>query len=251
MQALAYPPRVLRARPAWIVSLALACAGPPPLPPGVPAGPLLGDSLATLLAKLPHPDEAGPTVEVTELRLLAVDAQPWAALAVADAERASGAVGVIAGRRCVAWQGTRRLRMDRASWFLLRDGQLVAFDHDGFAAHCAPRPLFEPASAADVPLERMLARYVSQRWTSDAVPAEDRLARGLRLLAQGREDDAWTELRALDLRIDELARRQVEANTGAAAETSALREEEERLRPQRAELQRALRGDPSTTMGEL
>jgi len=97
----------------------------------------------------------------------------------------------------------------------------------------------------------MLARYVSQRWTSDAVPAEDRLARGLRLLAQGREDDAWTELRALDLRMDELARRQVEADTGAAAETSALREEEERLRPQRAELQRALRGDPTTTMGEL
>ncbi|MGH7286576.1 MAG: hypothetical protein ACREI8_00970, partial [Myxococcota bacterium] len=94
---------MLRSRPAWIVSLALACAGPPPLPQGVPASPVLGDSLAVLLAKLPHPDEAGPRVEVTELRLLAVDAQPWAALAVADAERVSGAVAVVAGRRCVAW----------------------------------------------------------------------------------------------------------------------------------------------------
>ncbi len=242
---------MLRARPAWIVWLALACAGPPPLPPGVPASPLLGDSLGALLAKLPHPDEAGSTVQVTELRLLAVDGQLWTALDLSDAERASGAVGVIAGRRCVVWQGVRRLRMDRASWFLLRGGQLVAFDHDGFAADCAPRALFEPASAGDVPLERMLARYVSQRWPSDAIPAEDRLARGLRLLAQGREDDAWTELRALDLRIDELARRQVAADTGDAAEASALREEEARLRPQRAELQRALRGDPTTTMGEL
>ena len=230
-----------RARFWRIVPLALACAAPPPpLPPGVSSRPELGDRLETLLTKLPHPEEPGPAVEVTELRVLAVDAQPWTTLEPARAEGAPGRVGVVAGRRCRFWEGVRRKQTDRASWFLFEAGVLAAFDHDGFAAGCAPHSAFEPASRADAPLERMLVRYVSQRWPVDRVPAEERLARGLRLLERSRPDDARAELQALDLRIAELARRQDELETPDPAERAALFEEEERLRPLRAELRRAL-----------
>jgi len=245
-------PAVPRARVWWIVSLALACAGPPPpLPAGVKPRPVPGDSLETLLAKLPHAEHAGEVVEVTELRLLAVDREPWTALDPARAASASGRVGVVAGRRCTFWEGVRRTRVERASWFLLRDGALEAFDHDSFEARCVPRPVYEPTRGEDVPVEHMLVRYVSQRWPVDVVPPEARLVRGMRLLALGRTGDAEAELRALDLQIGELERRQNDAETADPAERERLREQEEELRPLRAQLRRAIREQEDPQKGDL
>ena len=240
--------------PLWLypcLLLALACAGaPPPLPAGVSAAPALGDPLALLLAKLHHAEGAPADVEVRELRAMAVDREPWEPLDPAVASAHLGEVGVIAGRRCTWREGLSRHRTDRASWFLLDAGALTAFDHQGFGAACASRPAFEPADADQVALERTLMRYLSQRWPVAEIPGEQRLGRGLRLLELGRDEDAIYELYALDRRIDELERRQTEYETPDAGERERLREEEERLRPMRAQLHHAL-ADHETKEEEL
>jgi hypothetical protein len=241
---------VSNARAGLLVPLALACAGaPPPLPAGLSARPALGDSLDLLLAKLPHPEQPGPRVALEELRVLAVDRQPWTPLEPALAAGAGGRVAVVAGRRCSLREGLHRTRAERSSWFLLAEGALVAFDHDGFSAACASLPAFQPASPGDVAIERQLVRYVTQRWPDDAVPGEQRLARGLALLGRGRPDDALAELQALDRQIAELERREQDPETGEESSREAWREEASRLRPMRAQLQHALRD--SREGGEL
>jgi hypothetical protein len=229
--------------PLWLypcLLLALACAGAPPLPAGVSAAPALGDPMALLVTKLHHAEDSSTEIELRELRAMAVDREPWEPLDPAVAGAHPGEVGVIAGRRCARREGLLRQQTDRASWFLLDENKLVAFDHQGFGPACASRPAFEPAAADQVALERSLMRYLSQRWPVAEIPGEQRLARGLRLLALGRDEDARYELHALDRRIDELERRQTEYETPDASERERLRDEEERLRPMRAQLHHAL-----------
>lgn len=228
--------------PVWpCLCLALACAGaPPPLPAGAGATPALGDSLALLVAKLHHADGAPASIELRELRMLSVDREPWQPLDPEAAGAAPGEVGVIAGRRCSFRDGLSRHRVDRGSWFVLRAGALAAFDHRGFGDSCADRLAFEPLAADQVALERSLTRYLSQRWPVTEIPGDQRLVRGLRLLERGRREDAAYELYALDRRIIELERRQSEYETPDVGERERLREEEERLRPLRAQLFHAL-----------
>ena len=232
------------ARAGLLVSFVLACAGaPPPLPPDVSAEPALGDSLALLLVKLPHADEPGPKVEVEELRVLAVDHEPWTRIVPPEAGSGGERVAVVAGRRCSWREGLRSTHAERASWFLLASDAVVSFDHDGFSAACVPRSAFEPSAPGDVGVERMLVRYVTQRWPGDAVPPADRLPRGLAFLGRDRPDDALAELQALDRQIAELERR-AEPDEADETEDQALREayreEAEELRPLRAELHHAL-----------
>jgi hypothetical protein len=230
--------------PLWLspcLALGLACAGAqPPLPAGASAAPARGDSLALLVTQLHHAEGAPADVELRELRMMAVDREPWRPLDARAAGGHPGRVAVVAGRRCSWRAGLSRHEVERASWFVLDAGALAAFDHQGFGAECASRPAFEPAGAGDVALERALMRYLSQRWPVSEIPGEQRLARGLRLLERGRTEDAAYELHALDRRIDELGRRQTEHETPDAAERERLREEQERLRPLRAQLHRAL-----------
>jgi hypothetical protein len=229
--------------PLWLspcLPLALACAGAPPLPAGVSATPALGDPVALLVTKLHHAEGSPRRIELRELRAMAVDREPWQALDPAVAGSYPGEVGLIAGRRCTRREGLARHETDRASWFLLDAGALTAFDHQGFGPACESRPAFEPAAAGQVALEKTLMRYLSQRWPVTEIPGEQRLARGLRLLERGRSEDAAQELFALDRRIDELERRQTEYETPDALERERLRDEEERLRPLRAQLQHAL-----------
>jgi hypothetical protein len=246
LRAFVYPPPVPNARAGLLVPLALACAGaPPPLPAGVGTRPALGDPLELLIAKLPHAEAAGPRVALEELRVLEVEREPWTSLDPAHAAGAPGRVAVIAGRRCAQREGLGVARAERSSWFLLTAGRVVAFDHDAFVGGCVSLPVFEPASREDAPIERQLVRYVTQRWPDDAVAAEERLERGLALLARGRADDALAELQALDREIAELERRERESTSeGRAASDgeAAWREEADRLRPLRAQLHHALRG---------
>jgi hypothetical protein len=232
--------------PLWLcLPAALACASSPPLPDGVPAEPLRGDSLALLLVKLQHAEDPAPSVEVRELHLSAVDHAPWQPLAREAADAYPGRLAVVAGRRCHWRAGLERVRADTGSWYLLERNALVAFDHQGFGTRCEARPTFEFLPPADAELERNLVRWVSQRYPVGEVPGDVRLARGLSLLAQGRRDDAQRELFALDRRLREVARLQDESETPDAAEREQLRREEERLRPLRAKLAHALQDEAS------
>ena len=228
--------------PCFAAAVALACAGaPPPLPAGATAAPALGDPLALLLTKLHYAEGAPAEVELRELRVLSVDREPWHSVDPTAAEALPGDVGVIAGRRCGWREGLTSHEAERGSWFLLRAGALFAFDHQGFGPSCADRGAYEPVAADQVALERSLMRYLSQRWPVSEIAGDQRLARGLRLLERGRSEDAAYELYALDRRIDELGRRQTEYETPDVGERERLREEEERLRPMRAQLYRTLR----------
>ncbi len=237
--------------PLWpVLCFALACATPPPpLPAGATAEPALGDSLSLLLTKLHHAEGAPAEIELRELRVVSVEREPWRPLEPAAAAAEPGEIGVIAGRRCTWREGLHTEQVERGSWFLLHAGTLRAFDHQGFGARCVVRPAFEPAAADQVALERSLVRYLSQRWPVGEIPGGERLARGLRLLAQDRVEDAQYELFALDRRISELERRQSEHETPDDGERMLLRQEEEQLRPLRAQLHQALR-DHVTTNGE-
>jgi hypothetical protein len=230
--------------------LALACAAPPPLAPGESAKPALGDPLALLVTKLHHADGTPAKIDLRELRAMSVASEPWQPLEIDVAAFSPGEVGVIAGRRCSWREGLDSEQVDRGSWFLLRDGRLSAFDHPGFGAYCARDAAFEPAAADQVEIERSLRRYLSQRWPPGEIPGEERLARGLRLLEVDRPEDARYELIALDRRLTELERRQTEQETPDIGQRERLREEEERLRPLRAQLFHALRDD-AKLRGEL
>ena len=227
-------------------AFAFACAGaPPPLPAGATAAPAVGDSLALLVTKLHHAEGAPADVALLELRMLSVDAEPWHSVDAATAAALPGDVGVLAGRRCHWREGLSGHDVERGSWFLLRAGALFAFDYQGFGPSCADRPAYEPAPADQVALERSLVRYLSQRWPLTPTQGDQRLARGLALLARGRKEDAAHELYALDRRIAELERRQTEQETPDAGERERMREEEEQLKPFRAQLYHALQDQAS------
>jgi hypothetical protein len=206
----------------------------------VSAAPAVGDPLDLLLAKLAHAEGAPADVELRELRPIDVGREPWRTLDLDAARAHPGPLAAIAGRSCAFREGLVRRETRRGSWYLLRAGRLLAFDHAGFGPACAARPAFEPAAGSDVAVERSLQRWISQRFPPEAVPPEERLARGLRLLEHGRREEATRELFALDQRLDELARRQNEFETPDADERARLAREEEQLRPLRAQLHHAL-----------
>jgi hypothetical protein len=199
----------------------------------------VGDPIELLLQKLPHAGAAGAHVEVEELRVISVGRLPWTPLEPETASSEAGPLAVVAGRNCTEREGLERHESERASWFLLRQSVVLAFDHDDFAAHCEAVPAYVPAPHDDIAIERMLVRYVTQRWPGDAVSADERLDRGMALLEAQRADDALLELQALDREIAELERRREET------EDEVLREEWSRdvarLGPERARLYHALR----------
>jgi hypothetical protein len=181
----------------------------------------------------------GPSIELEELRVISVGQLPWKSLEPEGAASEAGPLAVVAGRSCTEWEGLDRHQGARASWFLLRRGVVQAFDHDGFASRCEAVPSYVPAPPPDVGIERMLMRYLTQRWPGDAVSPDERLERGMALLEVQRADDALLELQALDREIAELERRRDET------EDDVLREgwgrDIARLGPQRAQLYHALR----------
>jgi hypothetical protein len=222
------------------LALGLACAGaPPPLPSGVSAAPAVGDPLPLPLQKLPHVEKPGPSVELEELRVVSVKQLPWTPLDPAAATSETGPIAVVAGRSCTEWEGLERHESARASWFLLRGGAVVAFDHDDFAPRCEAIPSYVPTPLEDIAIERMLMRYATQRWPGDSVTPDERLSRGLALLEVQRGEDALLELQALDRDIAELERRRDETEDDVLRED--LARDIARLGPQRARLHHALR----------
>lgn len=170
---------------------------------------------------------------------MSVGELPWTPVEPGTADGIAGPLAVVAGRRCTQREGLDREERERASWFLLRHGALLAYDHDGFAPLCEASPAYVPAPREDVGIERMLVRYVTQRWPGDGVSPDERLPRGLALLDARRADDALLELQAFDRDIAELERRKEE--TEDEAQREAWSREVARLGPLRARLHHALR----------
>ena len=208
-------------------------------PGWTPARPVFGDSLAETLASI-HAGPGGPAeVSVTELRVLRVDVQPWetlsAAAALAGPEEQS--IGVIAHRRCKGRRGLHFFGSERTSWYVFAAGKLAAYDHFEFGEACEAQDYYLPSSAEHLATERTLLRYAASRYPTSAPTTEEKLSKGLALVAADRLPDAERMLKDADR---EIAAMMATRETLSEDEREALDEEKKRLRAMRVKLSRAI-----------
>jgi hypothetical protein len=148
---------------------------------------------------------------------------------------------VVVRRSCRDWEGRERWSDERASWFLLPSGRLVAFDHWTFGPRCALGNAFRPprASAHARAIERDLLRWLEQRHPPGRVPTEIRFQRGMAYVASGRRREARAMLRFGD---DALQSREdlFEKRIASPEEAEAFELEGRRLRALRNELRAAI-----------
>jgi hypothetical protein len=194
------------------------------------------------------PADGGYRIEVTGEFVSRIEDGVWhevppAAAAGSGAENAH--LAMVARRECSDWElgGENGLvnhhTQSRASWFLLREGGLVAWDHWTFGPACEPANSLRPAVAPDRDTERTLLRFVDQRYPDPLPSIEIRFQRGHAYLAVGRLKDAQRMLRSGDRAIDVWigAFRYHEL---PAERRAALDEREAELRRQRADLSVAI-----------
>ena len=149
---------------------------------------------------------------------------------------------VVVARECSDWEGRERWSDERTSWFLLRGGRLVAYDHWTFGPRCGLANAFRPVDAASPSRtnERDLLRWLEQRRPPGRIPIDLRFQRGHAYVAAGRLEEAGAMLRfadeALAAREDLMSPREV-----APEEEAAFEAEGQRLRGLRADLSAAIR----------
>lgn len=246
----------------WL-RLALPCAGlalagcswhPPgaaeaaAAPDAALADPAPGASLAEVIALGEAREGGGFSVDAELERVARVRDGIWEDVPERSARRPDfvpepGAeYVVVVRRRCRDWEGRERWSDERASWFLLREGGLVAYDHWRFGPRCSLRSALRPV-AADSPsraTERDLRRWLDQRHPPGRLPIELRFRRGIAYAEAGRDAEARAALRsgdnALVSREDLFEKREV-----TSAEAEAFELEGRRLRALREDLRAAIR----------
>jgi hypothetical protein len=163
------------------------------------------------------------------------------AVAPLEADATPEARAVAVHRRCrrqVGWTGA--LETERSSWYLLRDGALVAFDHASFGADCRPHWHVQPARGADRSVERALRRHLAQRHPGGRPDLPEHLDRTRAFLDAGRDERALDALESADLEIERLA---VRLDAGGLDDETRLAHQQEldALREARARLVHAMR----------
>jgi hypothetical protein len=159
----------------------------------------VGASATDVLALAHAQEPGGIDVDLRELRVSRVTDGFWEEVEPSDAAAdPAGELAVIAVRRCGDWTGRRHWEAERASWFVLRDGALAAFDHWSFGPRCALGNAFAPSPPALLETERTLRRFVDQRHPPAPPPLAIRFRRGLAFQAAGRRSEARAELQAGD-----------------------------------------------------
>ena len=148
---------------------------------------------------------------------------------------------VVVRRDCRDWEGRERWSDERASWFLLREGRLEAYDHWRFGPRCSLRSALRPVAADSVAraTERDLRRWLDQRHPPGRLPVELRFQRGVAYAEAGRLAEARAALHfgdgALVNREDLFEKREV-----TPAEAEAFEIEGRRLRALREDLRAAI-----------
>lgn len=231
---------VLLAALAWAPACSL---GPPAGPPAESAGstprPALGDDLHALRQAVEGAPEPGTRIDLLAWRELDVRD---GALAPSGSEASPvEARAVLVHRRCRRQLGwTERREVERSSWFLLRKGGLVAFDHAVFDAGCRVQWHVWPTRQEDRPVERALARHLASRHPAGRPGLAERLDHTRARLEVGRGERALDTLAAADREIERL--REKLAQGGLGDETRLAHEEElDALRRARARLVAAVR----------
>ena len=201
--------------------------------------PTLGDDLDALRRAVEGAPEPGTRIDLLAWRELDVRD---GALAPAGSEAAPAeARAVLVHRRCrrqVGW--TERREVERSSWFLLRAGGLVAFDHAVFDAGCRVQWQAWPTRQEDRAVERALARHLASRHPAGRPGLAERLDHARARLEVGRGERALDTLATADREIERLTEKL--AKGGLDDETRLAHEEElDALRRARARLVAAVR----------
>lgn len=155
----------------------------------------------------------GYTVRTDELFVSRIEDGVWSEIsaeaAVADASGPDVRIALVARRSCSDWTRKAGQRLsaehhtaERPSWFLLRGGRAVAYDHWSFGPRCVVENRFRPARAEDRDAERTFLRFVAQRFPAPPPEPEVRFARGHAYLAAGRPEDARRALESGDRAMD-------------------------------------------------
>lgn len=208
-------------------------------PDWTPAPPVAGDSLERTLASLQTGPEGPFRVSVRELRLLRVDVEPWETLSVESALAGPDeqTIGVIAHRRCKGHQGLHFFGSERTAWYIFAAGKLVFYDHFEFGAACEARNDYLPGNSEYLATERTLVRYAASRYPEFTPTTEEKLSRGMALVAADRLPDAERMLKQADREIGAMLAKRETLNED---EKKALDEREKQLQAMRVKLSRAI-----------
>jgi hypothetical protein len=208
-------------------------------PDWTPARPVLGDSLGETLASIHAGPGAPAEVSVPELRVLRVDVEPWETLSVESALAGpeEQIIGVIAHRRCKGRQGLHFFGSERTSWYVFAAGKLTFYDHFEFGEACEARNYYLPSDSEYLATERTLVRYAVSRYPEFTPTTEEKLSRGMALVAADRLPDAERMLKHADREIGAMLAKRETLNED---EKKALDEREKQLQAMRVKLSRAI-----------
>ena len=146
-----------------------------------------GLGIAEVIALAESAEQGDFSADAEVLRVAKVTDKIWEDVPVRDARRSGLALDpaaeyvVVARRECSDWTSDRdRWTEERASWFLLVDGKLAAWDHFAFGPQCGIAESFRPVRAGSPSLvtERDLLRWLEQRHPPGKLPIELRYLRG-------------------------------------------------------------------------
>ena len=232
---------------------ALACADPTARflaanPGWEPRPPAEDMGAAELIAMLHTPPTGEYSVDVGDVFVSRIENDIWRESSEREVAAEPGGpetYTVVVGRRsCSDWQWMSEedyvgyQAEERASWYLLRGDALVAWDHWSYGERCVPANSFRPAREEHRYTEKVMLRFVAQRFPNPATPAPIRFERGHAYLEAERIDDARRMLKSGDRAIESVANDHLHREAGETR--TALRAEEDRLRRQRAKLSVAI-----------
>lgn len=160
-----------------------------------------GAGLEEVLAALYAPSRV-ETIEVgvAWLEVYRVDAASWAPLdfdAIRSGEIASSdeaSYAVLVSRICRFSGGLQEGTALRSGYYLLLDGQLVAYDHYAFRDRCTARNGFRAARDALIPVEREVTLRLAARGGGARLDLAETFRRGLAYVEAGRFEEAQAML---------------------------------------------------------
>lgn len=164
--------------------------------PTLPAAP---GGVEELVAALHGPDGVTQSrVKLSKLQVLDVGSQPWRVVdaeSLRDGAAGDGTYAVIARRECVASKGGEITSLTRIDTYLVRAGEVEAYDHTEFRRNCELNTKFLAARGDDVPLEIALTAHVRSEYGRRSLGMRDMYVRGLGYFQAGRLEEAEAVLR--------------------------------------------------------
>ncbi len=152
---------------------------------------------------------------VQKLKIFDTSTDPWTEIDVASLESGAyqsdkdGSYAVAAEIGCLSNVALERYLGERASWYLLENNKISAFDHYDFTGRCAVSNTFEPARGDQIPKEYAIVENVMSQMTQVPVHPIHFYTKGVAYVLAGRGEDAAIMLARGDEGFDPTGKRSV------------------------------------------